>query len=174
VARASRSSSRVAVRRGDLLIFVTLGTHHQPFNRAIDLLRESGLEGEEIVIQHGTTPVTSLVARWLQYVDYQEALRLMSEARAVVTHAGVGSIMSALSVGQMPIVIPRLHAYGEHVDDHQLQIAHRLSTSGRITLATDHQTLERALASANGVATPLAGASTMRLASVISSILQTG
>ncbi len=46
----------------------------------------------------------------------------MREASAVVCHAGVGTILSALGTGKQPIVLPRLRQYGEHVDDHQLQI----------------------------------------------------
>jgi UDP-N-acetylglucosamine transferase subunit ALG13 len=54
----------------------------------------------------------------------------MRRADAIVCHAGVGTIMTALSVGKHPVVLPRLAMYGEHVDDHQLQITRAFGERG--------------------------------------------
>jgi UDP-N-acetylglucosamine transferase subunit ALG13 len=61
----------------------------------------------------------------------------MRRARAVVTHAGVGSVMTALLAQKRPIVVPRLRRHGEAVDDHQLGFARRLDEGGLAVLVED-------------------------------------
>jgi UDP-N-acetylglucosamine transferase subunit ALG13 len=63
-----------------------------------------------------------------------------------VTHAGVGSILIALTNGKRPIVVPRLRAFGETVDDHQVESARRFATAGLVTLVEDPARLAEALA----------------------------
>ncbi len=63
----------------------------------------------------------------------------------VITHAGVGSILVTLMNGKRPIVVPRLARFGEHVDDHQLELARRLSEIGVVTLIEDPDELASAL-----------------------------
>jgi UDP-N-acetylglucosamine transferase subunit ALG13 len=69
----------------------------------------------------------------------------MRTARAVVTHAGVGSVLTAFSAGKRPIVVPRLASLGEAIDDHQLVFARRLFQAGLVTLADDETNLTEAL-----------------------------
>lgn len=112
------------------MIFVALGTHEQPFERA--LWAVAPLAGShELVIQHGHTPPRAdLSARWLDFGSYDEILGLMRQASAVVCHAGVGTILSALETGKQPVVLPRLRQHREHVDDHQLQITKAFADRG--------------------------------------------
>ncbi|NUT54618.1 MAG: hypothetical protein HOQ03_01365, partial [Thermoleophilia bacterium] len=63
-----------------------------------------------------------------------------------VTHAGVGSVLVALANGKRPVVVPRLKAFGEAVDDHQLQLGRRFAAAGLVTLVEDLGALEAALA----------------------------
>lgn len=109
------------------MILVTLGTHEQPFERALDLVRELEQQHEEVVVQHGATPPRpgSDNVRWVAYLGWDELTSTMSRADAVVTHAGVGSTVTAMRAGKKPIMIPRLERFGEHVDDHQVQLAER-------------------------------------------------
>jgi UDP-N-acetylglucosamine transferase subunit ALG13 len=80
-------------------------------------------DSRQLVIQHGhTTPLSSLTATWREFVPYDEMLTLIGEAEGVISHAGVGMILSTLAAGKVPVVLPRLKRLGEHVDDHQLQI----------------------------------------------------
>jgi UDP-N-acetylglucosamine--N-acetylmuramyl-(pentapeptide) pyrophosphoryl-undecaprenol N-acetylglucosamine transferase len=134
------------VQGGALLILLTLGTHEQPFARAIDLV-EPLAHQEPLVIQHGFTPARAGLAgvRWVEFVDHEELTRLAASASAVVCHAGVGSIMTVLSLGKTPVVIPRLKAFGEHVDDHQLQIARELDSAGVAVAYTGDGELAQAL-----------------------------
>jgi UDP-N-acetylglucosamine transferase subunit ALG13 len=73
---------------------------------------------------------------WVKSMPYEELVRSMREARCVVCHAGVGTIMTALKTGHTPVVIPRQLAHGEHVDDHQLDIATQFAEKGLIRCVT--------------------------------------
>jgi UDP-N-acetylglucosamine transferase subunit ALG13 len=128
------------------VIFVTVGTHQQPFQRLLDGL--SALESEELVVQygHGTPPPNA--ARAVDFMSFGEMLECFRQARAVVTHAGVGSVLSALRVGHTPIVVPRLHRHGEHVDDHQVEFVRAISAAGRVLPAFDVGELPALVASA--------------------------
>jgi beta-1,4-N-acetylglucosaminyltransferase len=128
------------------MIFVTTGTNAgaPPFDR---LLREvERLSRRElVVVQHGTSTVRPERAECLDYVSFERFEQLVRTARAVVTHAGVGSILVTLRNGKRPYVVPRLARFGEHVDDHQLELAHRLSALDVVTLVEDPAELESAI-----------------------------
>ncbi len=78
-----------------------------------------------------------------------------------VCHAGVGSIVLARRYGLRPIVVPRKHELGEHVDDHQLELSRRLAQSGIVTLVEDERDLAAAVFASSDEAiasgTPLRG-----------------
>ena len=112
------------------MIFAVLGTHTQPFPRALDLLRDL-TESEAVTVQVGyTRPLEHPNLTCHEYLDFSEVERLMHEASAVVCHAGVGTILTAVHAGHQPVVIPRLREFHEHVDDHQLQLAIELERRG--------------------------------------------
>jgi UDP-N-acetylglucosamine transferase subunit ALG13 len=102
------------------------------------------------VVQHGPSEVRPAGARCLSFAPLQTLAELVQEARIVVTHAGVGSILLSLANGKRPYVVPRLSAFGETVDDHQLESARRLEQAGLVTLVKDPERLRSALAEANG------------------------
>jgi UDP-N-acetylglucosamine transferase subunit ALG13 len=128
------------------LILLTLGTHEQPFERAIDLVVHAA-RGEELVVQHGHTPPRAGVenSTWLPFLEYEELTRLVARADTVVSHAGAGTILTALRLGKVPVVIPRLRRHGEHVDDHQLQITRELSSKEFVVECLDEYQLASAL-----------------------------
>ena len=128
---------------------MTLGTDEHPFPRMLDLVAPLAAT-EEIVVQHGHTPPCpdSFGHEWLEWVGYDEVVRLMSAARVVIAHAGVGTIMTALQLGVTPVVVPRLHGHGEHVDDHQLQLARELGASGFVVPCLPDGDLEAAVEAA--------------------------
>jgi UDP-N-acetylglucosamine transferase subunit ALG13 len=74
----------------------------------------------------------------------------MSSARAVVTHAGVGSILLARACGKLPIVMPRMSEHGEAVDNHQVTFARRLEELDMLVVVEAQAELERAIAEASG------------------------
>jgi len=120
------------------VIFVTLGTQAYPFDR---LLR--GLEGvgEELVVQGGPSTFRPEGATWFDYLEYAPLLEQIRLARIVVSHAGIGTVMTVVAEGKRPVVVPRLHRYAEAVDDHQLPIARRLGEAGLVTLVEDPEQL---------------------------------
>jgi UDP-N-acetylglucosamine transferase subunit ALG13 len=126
------------------VIFVTVGTNEAPFDRLVSGV--SGLAGrEEVVVQHGASAVRPEGATCIGFLPFDELVELVRRARVVVTHAGVGSIMVALSQGKRPIVVPRLGRFGEAVDDHQVPFARRLSERGLVTVVDDPSLLPAAI-----------------------------
>jgi UDP-N-acetylglucosamine transferase subunit ALG13 len=113
------------------LIFVTVGTHIQQFNRLLELV--DGLPPSlERVIQYGASTYQVKYGSARQFIEFDEVLDLMARAEVVVSHGGVGSIILALAAGQRPVVAPRLLRFGEHVDDHQLEVAEAFARAGKI------------------------------------------
>jgi UDP-N-acetylglucosamine transferase subunit ALG13 len=118
-------------------IFVALGTDEHPFERAVDLVGRLRPD-HRLVVQHGHTPARDWPdVTWLDFVPFESIRDLMRDADVVVCHAGVGTIMTALSFGRRPVVVPRRAARGEHVDDHQLQIVDKLSERGLVVPVRD-------------------------------------
>jgi UDP-N-acetylglucosamine transferase subunit ALG13 len=125
------------------VIFVTTGTC-DPFDRL--LLAVDGLAlHEELVVQHGISPVRPRGARCVDYLAYEELVSLVRAARVVITHAGVGSVLTALANGKQPIVVPRLAGAGDAIDDHQLEFARHAARAGIVRLVEDPHDLGEAL-----------------------------
>jgi beta-1,4-N-acetylglucosaminyltransferase len=117
------------------MILVTTGTNGAPFDR---LLQEVDRIGDEpLVVQHGPSALRLAHATCFDYVPFPELVGLVRDARVVVTHGGVGSILVSLTNGKRPLVVPRLARFGEAVDDHQLELAQRLDAAGLATHVSD-------------------------------------
>jgi len=127
---------------GPLRILVTVGSMHHPMTRLVKHLNAVLPEDAEVVWQLGHTPPIAgmRAARIEEFLSHDEMTELMSEAHVVVCHAGVGSALQAMSVGKSPILVPRQIEHGEHVDDHQEQIARRLGGLG-LALPVDAEAL---------------------------------
>jgi UDP-N-acetylglucosamine transferase subunit ALG13 len=117
------------------VIFVTLGTHHDPFPRLIEGLRT--LDGDELVVQHGHSPAPLDAARATRFMPFEEMLEQIRAADAVVTHAGVGTILTCLRLGRTPLVVPRQRRLGEHVDDHQVELTRALADERKVVPVWD-------------------------------------
>lgn len=108
------------------MIFVTVGTHEQQFDRlveAIDSLKQNGRIDEEVVIQTGFSTYEPQHCRWEKFFAYPQMLEFVREANIVVTHGGPSSFIMPLQVGKIPVVVPRQKCFNEHVNDHQLEFA---------------------------------------------------
>jgi UDP-N-acetylglucosamine transferase subunit ALG13 len=127
------------------MILVTTGTNGAPFDRLLVQLARWET-AEELVVQHGPSTIRIPNARNFEYMHFDELAGLIREARIVVTHGGVGSILVALANGHRPVVVPRLARFGEVVDDHQLELARRLHDEHLVVLAAEPSTLPRLLA----------------------------
>jgi len=109
---------------------VSVGTQDgYPFSRFFEAVVPL-LDGVEVLWQTGMTDVSGLGIQGRPSVPHGELVAAMAEADVVIAHGGVGTALSAIEQGRVPILVPRRLAHGEHVDDHQVQIAARLAESG--------------------------------------------
>jgi UDP-N-acetylglucosamine transferase subunit ALG13 len=111
-------------------IVVTLGTIGYGFRRLVERILQIVPEDCEVVWQVGETDVGDLPIAARSFMSTQELEHEMQVADVVVAHAGIGSALAALAAGRCPILVPRDSAWGEHVDDHQRQIAATLAHLG--------------------------------------------
>lgn len=112
------------------MIFVTVGTHEQPFNRLveyIDNLKRDGTITEKVIIQTGYSTYEPQYCKWKKLFPYQEILKMVGEARIVITHGGPSSFVMPLQIGKIPVVVPRQKQFNEHVNDHQLYFAKQVA-----------------------------------------------
>jgi len=112
------------------MIFVTVGTHEQPFNRlvkAVDELKRDGIITEEVIIQTGFSTYEPKYCQWSKLIPYQQMLKNVANARIVITHGGPASFVMPLQIGKTPIVVPRQHQFDEHVNDHQVEFARNVA-----------------------------------------------
>jgi UDP-N-acetylglucosamine transferase subunit ALG13 len=135
------------------MIFVTVGTGEVPFDR---LMRAIGSieRSERLVVQAGSSELRPAGATLLDFLPYDELVSYVRSARVVVTHAGVGTVLTAMMAGKRPLVVPRLRRLGEAVDDHQLVFARRVAASGLVTLVEDVARLADAVADTPAPVTP--------------------
>lgn len=108
------------------MIFVTVGTHEQPFNRLLecmDNLKKDGVITEEVIMQTGFSTYEPKFCKWSKLLPYNEMVKNVVDARIVITHGGPASFIMPLQVGKIPVVVPRRHEFGEHVNNHQVDFA---------------------------------------------------
>ncbi|CQR46193.1 UDP-N-acetylglucosamine--N-acetylmuramyl-(pentapeptide) pyrophosphoryl-undecaprenol N-acetylglucosamine transferase [Paraliobacillus sp. PM-2] len=128
------------------MIFVVLGTHELPFTRllqAIDQLIAKGIITEQVIAQIGHTHFNSNQMQLHTFLTYEQMDHLYEQADLIVTHAGTGSVISGLKKGKVVIAVPRLMQFGEHNDDHQLQLIDAFERQGHILACRDTNQLEQ-------------------------------
>ena len=114
------------------MIFVTVGTHEQPFNRLIqkvDELKKDGIITEDVTIQTGFSTYEPKYCQWSKLIPYQQMIKN-------------ASFIMPLQIGKTPIVVPRQHQFNEHVNDHQVEFARNVAKRmGTIIEVEDIETL---------------------------------
>lgn len=108
------------------MIFVTVGTHEQPFNRLIefiDNLKRDGKIQEEVIMQTGFSTYEPKYCKWSKLLPYDEMIKNTEDASIVITHGGPASFMMPLQMGKVPIVVPRQFKFDEHINDHQVDFS---------------------------------------------------
>ena len=127
------------------MIFVTVGTHEQPFNRLvqkIDELKKDGTIQDEVIIQTGFSTYEPKYCQWSKLIPYKQMIKNVAEARIVITHGGPASFIMPLQIGKTPIVVPRKNQFNEHVNDHQVDFARQVAQRmGTIISVEDIETL---------------------------------
>lgn len=126
------------------MIFVTLGSQKFQFNRLlkkIDELCEQGLIQEEVFAQIGTSDYEPKKYEFQKFLDRNEFQNYMNKCEIVITHGGTGAIITAVKKGKKVIAVPRLAKYGEHVDDHQIQLIEQFDVMNLIMPCYDIKSL---------------------------------
>ena len=117
------------------MIFVTLGSQKFQFDRLlrkIDELIDIGVITDEVFAQIGASTYIPHNYKYTRFVTRDEFADYIDRASLIVTHGGTGVIMGAVKKGKKVIAVPRLAKFGEHVDDHQLQLLHQFDDLGII------------------------------------------
>ena len=129
------------------MIYVTVGTMHLEFARLIRKMDEiARVTGEKTVVQTGMNTVLPKDCEHFDFKPREEVEAIQREARVVVAHAGIGSVIDALKAERPLIVVPRLKRFGEHNSDHQLDLARAVERRGWGRVVTDIDELEDACA----------------------------
>jgi len=105
------------------MIFVTVGTHEQPFDRLvqeIDRLKGEAVIQDDIFVQTGYSVYKPQFCEHKDFIRFDEMITRMTESEMVITHGGTGSIMLVLYHQKIPLVVPRQKKYHEHIDNHQV------------------------------------------------------
>lgn len=122
------------------MIFVTLGSQKFQFNRLLRALDDFVGKGDitdDLFAQTGYSNYSPLCFKYKSFLDRDEFAALEHKADIIITHGGTGAIIGAVKNGKKVIAVPRLAKYGEHVDDHQLQIITQFSKMNFIEACMD-------------------------------------
>lgn len=117
------------------MILVLLGTQANDFSRLlkeIEKLIDEGIIKDKVIVQKGSTKYESTKFESFDLLDKNKIDNIKKEAEFIITHGGVGSIISSIKLGKKVIAVPRLAEYGEHVNNHQLQIIENFDKLGYI------------------------------------------
>lgn len=128
------------------MIFVTVGTD-LPFNRLVRVVDDwaASRDRRDVFAQIGRTEWTPAHLSYCNFLPPGEFARRLSQARVIVAHAGMGTILSALKSEKPILVMPRRAALGEQRNDHQLATARHLSAIGKVNVAMDEAELRHRL-----------------------------
>ena len=127
------------------MIFVTLGTQDKAFKRLLTDIQEcidNGVIKEKVIVQAGYTKYDSKMMEIFDLLDKDDFDKYIKECDLLITHGGVGSILTGLKNNKKVIAAPRLAKYNEHMNDHQLQIVSRFSEMGYILPYNEGDNLE--------------------------------
>ncbi len=118
------------------MIFVTVGTHFQQFDRLVRSMDAYARDHQEsVIIQVGFSKYEPLYAKWFRFVETDEEMdRFYEEADVIVAHGGAGTAITALSMKKPLVLMPRLGKFDEHVDDQQLELSKALAEASLAVL----------------------------------------
>lgn len=128
-----------------VLIFVTVGSRPYQFDRLfkeLDALVEKKVIKEEIFAQIGSSSYQPLHYEYKDYISPDEFNEYIKKADIVVSHGASGSIVKALKKRKKVLGVTRLAKYGEHIDDHQIQMNQAFEEAGYIIAVYDIKKLE--------------------------------
>lgn len=130
------------------MILLTLGSQKFQFNRLlkkVDKLIEEGIIKEDVYAQIGFSDYKPKHFEYVDFLNQDDFQKIIEKCDYVITHAGTGAILSSIKKGKKVIAIPRLKQYGEHVDDHQIQLINEFENLKLIEACYDINKLEEAI-----------------------------
>ena len=130
------------------MIFVTVGSQKFQFNRLlkeIDKLIIDGYIQEEVFAQIGVSDYKPQKYKYKDFLTQEEFNKNLDNSDLIITHAGTGVIVNAIKREKKVIGVPRLAKYGEHVDDHQIQIIKEFEILNFIEAAYDTKLIKNSL-----------------------------
>ena len=131
------------------MIFVTVGTHEQQFNRLIkfiDELKRDKVIVEDVIMQTGFCTYKPKYCEWHKLISYKDMEKNVRDARIVITHGGPASFIMPLQIGKVPIVVPRQEIFHEHVNNHQVEFSSAVKERyGNIIVVKNIKNLEKAI-----------------------------
>ena len=133
------------------MIFVTVGTHSQQFDRLlkkIDELAGSGKIKEEVVAQSGNSTYVPKHFKSKKFYSDKEFENLIVKASIVVSHGGAGAIILALKHKKKLVLVPRLKGFGEHMDSHQVDLAEFMQSQNKAVFVLGINELEKKIVEA--------------------------
>lgn len=134
------------------MILVTVGSQKFQFNRLleeVDRLIENNIIKEEVFAQIGVSDYIPKNYKYKDFMTQDEFSKKIDESTLLITHAGTGVIVNALKKEKKVIAVPRLAKYGEHVDDHQIQLVDEFKELNFIEPAYETEEIEQALKKIN-------------------------
>ena len=130
------------------MIFVAVGTQKFQLNRLlreIDELVKRGEISEEVFAQTGYSEYEPRNYNYKPFLDRDEFVKAIVESNLLITHSGVGTIITGLKNNKPVIVFPRKVEFYEHVDNHQMEIAEAFAEKNYVLLCRDTQELARVI-----------------------------
>ncbi len=130
------------------MILVLLGTQNNSFHRLleeIEKLIDEKVINEEVIVQAGYTKYESEKMKILTLISKEELEKYQEQAELIITHGGVGSIITSIEKGKKVIAVPRLHKYSEHVNNHQKEIVELFNKKGAIIGINGVEELKQAI-----------------------------
>lgn len=122
------------------MIFVTLGTQDKPFHRLLknlDVLIQAGYIKDRIIVQAGCTKYESSHMEIIDFIDMNKFNEYIDQCDFMITHAGVGTIINGINHGKRVMAVARRAKYGEHENDHQVEITTKFMEMGYIVGCLD-------------------------------------
>ena len=130
------------------MIFITVGTHEQGFDRLIrevdELIENKEIE-DDVFAQIGYSKYKPKYLKYTDMLGEEEMDKYVAESKIIITHGGPGSIFKALEYGKIPIVVPRDPSYNEHVDNHQILFVNKLESIKKVIAVYDVKKLKKCI-----------------------------
>ncbi len=132
------------------MIFVAVGNPHNQSMRTLEAVEKLAAEGffgdEPVVVQSGhNLDFKPQVCRAVPFMNMEEFGQHVAAARIVICHAGAGTLSHVIGTGKTPVVVPRRLKYGEHIDDHQMELLEAFASKNLLVPAYEVEDLPTAI-----------------------------